>query len=81
MPEQEVGPFVSGLRQMTVDLADLQIPTIAALDGAALGGGLEFALSCDLRVAGQFTGSVHGVSLSYCLTATMNLCSSASWTK
>ena len=29
---------------------ELQIPTIAVIEGAALGGGLEMALSCDLRI-------------------------------
>ncbi|GFS59286.1 methylglutaconyl-CoA hydratase, mitochondrial [Trichonephila inaurata madagascariensis] len=50
MPEAEVGPFVGKIRQSITNLHDLPIPTIAAIDGHALGGGLEMALACDMRV-------------------------------
>jgi len=34
-------------------LAGLRMPTIAAIEGDALGGGLELALCCDLRIASE----------------------------
>lgn len=34
-------------------IEDLEIPAIAVIEGYALGGGLELALACDLRIASE----------------------------
>eukprot|EP00123_Amoebidium_parasiticum_P010939 comp20420_c0_seq1/m.25896 comp20420_c0_seq1/g.25896 ORF comp20420_c0_seq1/g.25896 comp20420_c0_seq1/m.25896 type:complete len:295 (-) comp20420_c0_seq1:423-1307(-) len=53
MSPPEVAAFVHQLRSAFSELETLPMPTIAAVDGAALGGGLEMALACDMRVAGS----------------------------
>lgn len=54
MSQIQVDRFLSDLRAALGKLESLPMPTIAAIDGPALGGGLELSLACDLRVAGEF---------------------------
>jgi 3-hydroxyacyl-CoA dehydrogenase/enoyl-CoA hydratase/3-hydroxybutyryl-CoA epimerase/enoyl-CoA isomerase len=50
-PEDELVPWVKTASDIFDSFEDLSIPTIAAVNGIALGGGCELTLSCDYRVA------------------------------
>ncbi|PIA30891.1 hypothetical protein AQUCO_05300017v1 [Aquilegia coerulea] len=53
MSPSEVRHYVNSLRSTFSYIQTLQIPTIAVIEGAALGGGMEMALACDLRICGE----------------------------
>ena len=51
--KDEMIAFVRRIQQMLFRLENLNAITVAELGRAALGGGLELALACDFRVAGD----------------------------
>ncbi|MEO6122184.1 MAG: enoyl-CoA hydratase-related protein, partial [Ilumatobacteraceae bacterium] len=55
----ESGEFVDALVAVLRGFTELAIPTIAAIDGPALGAGTQLVVACDLRVATE--RSVFGI--------------------
>ena len=49
-PEKDIAAFVGANSAIVTALDDLRVPTVAAINGLALGGGLEVALAADYRV-------------------------------
>lgn len=55
MDEAGFAAMIEGFQSITRALRSLPQPVVAAIDGWAVGGGLEIAANCDIRVVGEET--------------------------
>lgn len=53
MSKSQVELWLKVQRSLMDSLSDFPYPTIAAIDGHALGGGLEMGLACDIRIVNE----------------------------
>jgi 3-hydroxyacyl-CoA dehydrogenase/enoyl-CoA hydratase/3-hydroxybutyryl-CoA epimerase/enoyl-CoA isomerase len=54
-PEAEIESYVARQNAVFTAFEDLAVPSVAVLNGLALGGGFEMALACDARVMSEST--------------------------
>ena len=53
MPKEEYAAYLWGVQNVVRQLRTMRKPTIAAVNGPAIGAGCDFALACDVRYVGE----------------------------